>query len=213
MYKSTIKIGETSKPRFEFRTFGNNFTALHKVMEKLSTPVPTDLQIRITYEVYILSKNLNDINIKIRNNMLDVKKLIGRKDNLEQWDSIMKYDFPIPANLIIEEILPMFKIVIPILKMDSFDEKQFISVVRRNKELIAFPVHKKRYAYCIKRSICEFAEVTIGDEKLFTVSVESIDSVEVINTIKKLKLNIFENINYVEAIKRVKGLISKPLAN
>ncbi len=40
MAKAEMKIGEISKPRFEFRTFGQNFDEASKLMARLSLPVP-----------------------------------------------------------------------------------------------------------------------------------------------------------------------------
>ena len=40
MAKEELKIGEISKPRFEFRSFGQCFCEAHKRMARLSVPVP-----------------------------------------------------------------------------------------------------------------------------------------------------------------------------
>ena len=61
MGKSEMKIGEISKPRFEFRTFGQNFDESTKRMARLSVPIPEKVWKRESDEIYILSKT-NDIN-------------------------------------------------------------------------------------------------------------------------------------------------------
>jgi len=40
MSKPAMNIGEISKPRFEFRTFGQNFDESSKRMARLSVPIP-----------------------------------------------------------------------------------------------------------------------------------------------------------------------------
>jgi len=40
MSKEEMKIGEISKPRFEFRSFGQDFDEAHFRMARLSMPVP-----------------------------------------------------------------------------------------------------------------------------------------------------------------------------
>lgn len=40
MSKEKMKIGEISKPRFEFRTFGRDFSEAAYLMTRLSVPVP-----------------------------------------------------------------------------------------------------------------------------------------------------------------------------
>lgn len=79
--------------------------------------------------------------------------------------------------------------------------------------MLAVPVQKQRHAYIVNLTICEFTEIIIGNDYLYSVGVESTDTKEVIKTIHDLKLESFENINYIQAIKRVKNIISKPLAN
>ena len=85
MHEKEINIGGPSAPRFEFRTFGHNFTDCHEIMAKLSVPVPEDLRVRIFDEIYVISNTVDDTNIKVKSNKLDVKKLIRTQNNLEQW--------------------------------------------------------------------------------------------------------------------------------
>ncbi len=56
MTKPEMKIGEISKPRFEFRTFGQNFDKSAKRMARLSVPIPEKVWERESDEIYILSK-------------------------------------------------------------------------------------------------------------------------------------------------------------
>ncbi len=58
---SELKIGEQSKPRFEFRTFGQDFSIPAKRMARLSVPVPEKLWERHSDEIYIMSRT-NNIN-------------------------------------------------------------------------------------------------------------------------------------------------------
>ena len=106
MSDKTVNIGKPTPPRYEFRTFGHHFKEHQELMIQLTQPVPEDLQIRIFDEVYVVSKNIDDINIKIKNNLLDIKKLIQIDNKLEQWDTINKYEFPIRKELLLDEIFP-----------------------------------------------------------------------------------------------------------
>lgn len=53
MAKEEMKIGEISKPRFEFRSFGQCFCEAHKRMARLSVPVPEKVWERHSDEIYI----------------------------------------------------------------------------------------------------------------------------------------------------------------
>ena len=71
MAKEELKIGEISKPRFEFRSFGQCFCEAHKRMARLSVPVPEKVWERESDEIYIISRK-NDINnTKIRNGKME----------------------------------------------------------------------------------------------------------------------------------------------
>ena len=85
-----LKIGEQSKPRFEFRSFGQCFCNAHKRMARLSVPVPEKVWERSSDEIYIISAK-NDINnTKIRDGKMDIKTYVQTVDGLEQWNPLMK---------------------------------------------------------------------------------------------------------------------------
>ena len=213
MNEQEAKIDDITQPRFVFLTSRNKLKKYQEKMELLSIPVPEDIKVRIFEEIYIISKIVDDTNIKIKSNKLDVKKLVQIKDGFEQWETIMKRDFPVSNQLLLDEIFPILKVDSPSFNDDKLDKKQFIDVVKQYDNLLAVPVQKQRHAYIINLSICEFAQVIIGNEYLYSVSVESTDIAEVKKTVHDLNLDSFENINYIQAIKRVNDIISKPLAN
>jgi len=208
-----IDINEQTPPRYEYRTFGHNFSETQRLMEELTQPVPDDLKVRVFNEIYIVSKKADNINVKIRNDLLDVKKQINIQNKLERWDAVKKYEFPISKDLLVNDIFPQLKADIPLLKTDELDLKGFISIAKRHKDIMPISVHKKRFAYLVNFTICEFADIIIGNDYLYTVSVESTDPNEVITTVDQLGLKEFENINYIQAIKRLNGLVKKPLVN
>lgn len=213
MNSDLLNIGETSAPRYEFRTFGHNFNESHEIMIMSTQPVPDDLQIRMFDEFYIALKSIDDINIKIKNNLLDIKKLLRTVGVTEQWSSVGKYEFPIDNEFIMNEIIPELQIEWPKSNLTNYDIKQFTDIVKHHNDLLYVPVQKRRYAYLVQDTICEYAEVLIDEEYLLTVAVESIAYEEVVRTINKVKLNKYKNINYLQAIKQVTGLSNRPFAN
>ena len=208
-----INIGEQTTPRYEFRTFGYDLNSYLKLMQEYTQPVPKDLQIRHFYDVYIISKNTDNVNIKVKKDLLDVKKLIRVDGKLEQWDTIAKHEFPISKELFLDAILSDLKVDIPVLNSFVFNVDELLSIAKHHKDLLAVSVQKKRHAFIINVTICEFAEVLIDEENLFSVAVESTNKNEVQLTLKQLGLDSFNNINYVKAIKQIKGLSDTPFAN
>jgi hypothetical protein len=213
MAKEELKIGEVSKPRFEFRSFGQNFDAAAKRMARLSMPIPEKVWERYSDEIYILSRT-NDINnTKIRDGKMDIKTYIQTVDGLEQWNPLMKGEFPIAAKVLTEEVFPAFMVEMPALTKDVITYEKFIAMIEAHPDLAAVKVHKQRFGYMVNNTLCEYGEVLINGAKVVTINSESTEVEDILKTIKDCGLEGVENINYLQAIKRVIGFINKPIAN
>lgn len=205
--------GEASAPRFEFRSFGQNFEAAAKRMARLSMPVPEKFWERQSDEIYIISLT-NDINnTKIRDGKMDIKTLVQTVDGLEQWNPLMKGAFPIAAEVLIEKVFPAFQVETPHLTKQSYSYDEFMEMIQQDKALLAVRVHKQRFGYSVNDTICETGIVLINGALVQTINLESTDVEVMKKTIKQIGLEGIENINYLQAIKRVTGMINKPLVN
>jgi hypothetical protein len=213
MSKEEMKIGEISKPRFEFRSFGQNFETAAFRMARLSVPVPEKVWERESDEIYIMSRK-NDINnTKIRDGKMDIKTYVQTVDGMEQWNPLMKGSFPISAEVLLKEVFPAFQVAEPVLEKASYSYEEFMSMVNEHPDLLAVTVHKQRFGYMVNNTICEVGNVLINGAKVVTINSESTEVEDIKKTIADIGLDGVENINYLQAIKRVTGLISKPLAN
>ena len=213
MSKEEMKIGEISKPRFEFRSFGQNFDAAAKRMARLSMPVPEKVWERQSDEIYILSRTNNINNTKIRDGKMDIKTYVQTVDGLEQWNPLMKGEFPISADVLKKEVFPAFQVAMPELTKDTYTYDEFIEMINNHPDLQAVKVHKQRFGYMVNNTICETGAVLINGAKIETINSESTEVEDIKKTIKDVGLEGVENINYLQAIKRVIGMIDKPLAN
>jgi len=213
MSKEKLEIGAISKPRFEFRTFGQCFCEAHKRMARLSVPVPEKVWERQSDEIYILSRT-NDINnTKIRDGKMDIKTFVQTVDGLEQWNPLMKGEFPISKEVLEKEVFPAFMVEMPSLDKGTYSYDEFIGMVESHPDLAAVRVHKQRFGYMVNDTICEVGNVLINGAKVVTINSESTEVEDIKKTIKDVGLEGVENINYLQAIKRVIGMINKPLAN
>ena len=213
MSKEKMEIGAISKPRFEFRTFGQCFCDEHKRMARLSIPVPEKVWERSSDEIYILSLT-NDINnTKIRDGKMDIKTYVQTIDGLEQWNPLMKGEFPIAKEVLEKEVFPAFMVEMPELTKDTYTYDEFIDMVEAHPDLAAVRVHKQRFGYMVNDTICEVGNVLINRAKVVTINSESTEVEDIKKTMKDVGLEGVENINYLQAIKRVIGMINKPLAN
>jgi len=213
MAKEELKIGEVSKPRFEFRSFGQDFDEEHYLMSRYSVPVPEKVWERQSDEIYIMSKT-NDINnTKIRDGKMDIKTYVQTVDGLEQWNPLMKAEFPISKEVLVNEVFPAFQVELPELTQDEYSYDEFMKIIDEHPDLQAVRVHKQRFGYMVNDTICEVGEVLINGAKVVTINSESTEIEDIKKTLKQLGLEKVENINYLQAIKRVIGWINKPLAN
>jgi hypothetical protein len=205
--------GNIIKPRFEFRTFGRNFENEIAKMKELSAQSTEGDSVRDSNEIYIVSKKNDIYNTKIRDNQFDIKFLVRTLNRFEQWKPILKAEFPISSSLVINEINPIFKIKFIEKSIEGFTREEFLKLIARQPELIVVEVTKKRFAFTVNQSICEWAFVAISGVDLYTISAESEDVDDLNATVKSIGLDQFENINYLQGIKRTTGLLNKPLAN
>ena len=201
------------KPRFEFRTFGYSLQEEHTRMQKLSDPVSEELKERKSEETYIISYRNDLHNIKIRDDKLDIKKLIQSVENFEQWKPVIKVGFPISFDIMKNDIFPALLVELPSINSETFSISDLIQIVDTHPELQAVNVKKRRFGYLVNNAICEVAEVIINNKKVMTISVESTEINLIKKTIRDLGIDNFENINYLQAIKRIIGMIDLPLAN
>lgn len=213
MSKEKMEIGAISKPRFEFRTFGQCFCDAHKRMARLSVPVPEKVWERTSDEIYIISRT-NDINnTKIRDGKMDIKTFVRTVDGLEQWNPLMKGEFPIARTVLEKEVFPAFMVEMPALTKDTYAYEEFIKMVEEHPDLAAVRVHKQRFGYMVNDTICEAGNVLINGAKVVTINSESTEIEDIKKTVADIGLQGVENINYLQAIKRVIGMSPKPLAN
>ncbi|MEW6708784.1 MAG: hypothetical protein AB1403_03095 [Candidatus Riflebacteria bacterium] len=195
------------KPRFEFRTFAQNFGLVENRMRKLSA---LD-KIRESSEIYIMSAGNSENNTKIRDDLMDIKVFVKSEKGLEQWNPRMKGSFPMKAAEIAEKVFPAFGVEVPAFKRDEYTLSQFISeIIRPHKDLVPVSVFKRRFGFMINECITEYAELLINGAAIKTVAVESTDIEAILKAKELLGLNDYENINYLRAIKRIIGMEALP---
>ena len=213
MSKEKMKVGEISKPRFEFRSFGQDFNNQAGRMARLSVPIPEKLWVRHSPEIYIMSR-INEINnTKIREGKMDIKTFVQTVDGLEQWNPLTKTEFPVSMDFLKSDIFPAFQVDIPSFNKSEYTMDEFLEMVKSLSELQAVSVVKERFGYMVNNTICEVGNVIINGAKVMSINSESTELNDIKKTMSDVGLDGVENINYLQAIKRVLGWIDKPLAN
>jgi len=194
-------------PRYEFRTFAQNFGMVETRMRKFSKCE----QIRESSEIYIVSAANNENNTKIRDRKMDIKVLVETKQGLERWNPRMKGEFPMKTEMIKNEVFPAFGVNVPEFKRDAYTLDQYLSeIIMPHPQLTAVQVFKRRFAFTINGCITEIAQLLINGAAIQTVAVELEDVAAILKAIDILGLTEYENINYLLAIKRIIGLEPLP---
>ena len=213
MAKTEMKIGKKSKPRFEFRSFGQNFDEAAFRMARLSVPVPEKVWERFSNEIYVVSRTNDVNNTKIRDGKMDLKTHVQTVAGLEQWNPLMKVKFPITLEVLEKEVFTAFQVELPALTQDMYTNGEFLDIIGAHPDLLAVKVSKHRFGYMVNDTICEVANVRINGASLTTVNSESTEIEDIKKTLVDLRLEGVENINYLQAIKRVVGMIDSSFAN
>ena len=190
------------KPRFEIRTFAQNFG---NVIEKMRQLSPCE-QIRESSEIYIMAGANNENNTKIRDNKMDIKVFVQEKEGLQQWNPRMKGVFPMKKEMIIDEVFPAFGVAVPEFKRDEYTLDQYLEeIIKPHPDLAAVQVFKRRFAFTVNNTIVECAELLINGARIETVAVESTEIPDILKAKEMLGLEEYENVNYLLAIKRIIG--------
>ncbi len=188
-------------PRFEFRIFGNNLTPVVELFYNLFSNSKMTKKVSVSDESYIISQIDSDLNIKLRDNFLDIKKLITKNDSLEQWEPFFKTEFPIDLQTLKEVFLDIFEINSPSLNQNKYTKEQFLKLIQRVNTIDIVKVHKRRTQYAIDDIFFEIADVDIDKTSLQTICLESENQGKLQKFLTKLHINNMKNTNYVKEIK------------
>lgn len=195
------------KPRFEFRTFAQNFGQVTTAMRNQSLVEG----IRESSEIYIMSAGNNENNTKIRDDKMDIKVFVQRNEGLEQWNPRMKGVFPMKASMIVDDVFPALGVSVPKLLRDEYTLDEYLAeVIKPHPDLAAVNVFKQRFAFTINGCIAEHARLLINGAAIETVSIESVDVPAILEAIRMVGLSDYENVNYLMAIKRIIGMETMP---
>ena len=162
MCKEKLNVGEISKPRFEFRSFGRDFNKQAERMAKLSVPIPEKLRVRHSPEIYIMSRSNNINNTKIRDGKMDIKTYVQSVDGLEQWNPLTKTEFPISINFLKSDIFPAFQVELSVFEKREYTMDEFLTMVQEHPDLQAVSVVKERFGYMVNDTICEVGNILIN---------------------------------------------------
>jgi hypothetical protein len=196
---------DNSRPRLEFRIWGNHLRA---IAERIAAIATTSLP-RESADTYILSCATDTANVKIRAGLLDIKLMAEQDGRLERWRPALKAPFPIDSRTIVEEVFPALKVVPPHIERPAYSHGEFIrDLIRPHRDLAIVDVSKIRRKFEFDQCVTEYAQVEIaGGANSETIEFESEDPAAVLRAIAKFGLTAHPNISYVRHLKLMIGMI------
>ena len=188
-------------PRWEWRTFGENFGNADKQFAASGAVQESD-------EIYFLSPANNE-NVKVRDMLMDIKTLQQvNPDGLEQWKPVMKGSFPLPAAEV-TRVFDILGVAAPALTRADYTLQQFINeLAEPGARLRVVKIKKSRAHFTIDGCMAELTDVVAEAKKTRTVALELEDPDQVIATVRKLGLDRFENVSYPRGLKQLVGMKS-----
>jgi exopolyphosphatase / guanosine-5'-triphosphate,3'-diphosphate pyrophosphatase len=186
--------------RWEWRGFGAAIEAAERRLVELGPD-----SIEESDETYLLSFE-NDASVKVRDGLLDVKRLVRVSDEgLQQWIPIAKDPFPVEAAKLGTALAE--------LAVDVALEREAYTLVQLHEEVVApspalhpVDVHKTRRRYTIGGCMAELTDATLEGRGMRTVAVESEDHELVLATLRELGLRPLPNVCVPRGLKQALGL-------
>ena len=156
-------------------------------------------------ETYILSRNTNEANVKIRDGLLDIKTKTGETpEGFEIFQPRGKFQFPVSREEL-AEILGHLEVTVDLTKPEyTFDA--FCCLVKANPEMALVKVEKKRYGFSVNGVICEYAQVWFNGALVETACCESENYEAMKGAVEALGIAGLPNTNYLRAAKAVIGM-------
>lgn len=188
---------DPDEQRYEFRVWGEDLGGVEELIRTAGEPG----DVRTSSETYLVTPSVDDVNVKARSELLDIKTRVEIRDGFERWSVHLKEEFPVPAALVAGEVYRLLRLDPPVLDRGSYSLASLVSdVVEHSADLHAVAVTKRRDQFEVEGCAAEVAAVTIGPLATHTVAIESTDLAALRRLRMSLGLDAWENVSYPKAI-------------
>jgi exopolyphosphatase/guanosine-5'-triphosphate,3'-diphosphate pyrophosphatase len=162
-------------------------------------------------EIYLLS-TLCDANVKIRDDLLDIKELEQTDRNgLEQWRPVLKAGFPLPPQTV-ARVFTALRLQAPAASRPRYTLDELIEeLIAPEPSVLSMPVHKARRRYAVQGGVAELTRVALDTRVVWTLAMESEDPSAVMALVRRIGLQGTPNLSYPRALKGLTGLGPDPL--
>ncbi|WP_036292968.1 hypothetical protein [Methylosinus sp. PW1] len=188
-------------PRWEWRIFGADLAALESRLGS-----PTSLP-RRSDETYLLNA-LTPHSAKIRDEALEVKRLLRVDDGLELWEPAFRAPFPVTAEDLAAAAAAL-ALPLPLSRLDraAYGEARFLAeIVAPCPALRAVAVRKSRLRFSFRGCAAEFVRMQIGSAPMESVALESEDERRLAEALAALDADPRLNVNFPKGVERAAAL-------
>ena len=191
-FRTTVRV---MTPRWEYRVWGEDLSDLRAEVVALNE----SLGLRVSRETYLVGSP--DTNAKIRDEILDVKRLIKTEHDFELWTPTLKEPFPLTATTVNEVLAMVLQSDPPKPEVLSFNSSGLLAHARGGGVIVA-EVTKRRETYRQGDCLLEFVDATINGFTRHTVAIESEELSTAFELAARLGISTFPNQSYPAAIRR-----------
>jgi hypothetical protein len=192
-------------PRAEFRVFGQGIIDIVRAKMWDAGAVLHKAR-KMPPETYFLSVHTDEVNVKVRDGLLDIKIKVGETpEGYEIFQPRGKFQFPVKREEL-AAILAHLNVETPLAK-ETYALDEFIAMARLLPDLAPVGVEKMRYGFTVGGVICEFAQVWFNGALVESACCESEDYTALRRAVELLGIAALPNTNYLRAAKRVVGMI------
>jgi exopolyphosphatase / guanosine-5'-triphosphate,3'-diphosphate pyrophosphatase len=186
-------------PRWEWRIFGDDFGEPER---RIAAEPPE--RVGESDEIYGVSLH-SDASVKLRDERMDVKeRLAVDDDGLEQWNPVLKAEFPVTA----ADAAGVFRalgLAVPPLERESYTEQELAAAIRAaSSDVRALRVHKRRKHYTVGGCMAEITELDVEGSRTRTIAIEAEDRALVRAAVHDLG---FDGLQVVCMARGLKGLV------
>jgi hypothetical protein len=187
-------------PRWGWRTFGDLGAAETGILSRGASRAIACV------ETHVVSR-ASSHGTEIRDGCVNVRKLDAVDSGLERWKPVLRSRFPLTAE-VVTDVFAAWNVTAPSpLDGAAYSLEEFLGgFVRTHTHLSSVVVEKEGRALTIGVCAVEFARLTLDGTPTFTAAVEAEDPLAVLQTVRSLGLDGLENISYVRALKRLRGI-------
>lgn len=198
------------RPRYEFRSFQDDLSLLEEQIfargtrESFDHPESDDLQ-DICDDIYFVRPQSTGRSLKIRNDRLELKALLGHEGDLELWQPVVSVPFPVPWEQLRDGILPDLRIAETSSRFDRG------SLLRTMTEVIPRVliqhVRKTRKRFRLDGILVTLDRMRVNGASVESVTIESDCTEHVEEARQQLGLSDAENISMPRMLSRIAGLL------